>query len=64
MVKIPVSFRAVCEDMEGVTDCRETVGFSIMDRASDEGVIRIVSSDSDATWVIFGANVCEPGGRV
>lgn len=62
MVKRPVPFRAVCEDTEGATDCRETVGFNITERASDEGVIRIVSSESDAAWVVFGASLCESEG--
>ena len=62
MVKRPVPFRAVCEDKEGAVDCRETAGFNITERASEEGVIRIVSSESDAAWVTFGTSLCESGG--
>lgn len=54
MLKIPpLALRLVCEDTEGVTDCREVVGFS------DDAVIRMVSSEAVANN--FGVESCTAG---
>jgi len=60
MLNIPLLvLRPVCEDTEGVTDCRELVGFSVVEWASEDADIRMVSSEAVAAN--FGVEICAAG---